>query len=72
MGGRGGGSPQPEFQSFGQWASVSVHLTAAPTLQELHLVPIDNSSNFLQIVSTTPSGAGSRNLRPGKTRKLAE
>lgn len=57
---RGGESLQPEVQSFGQWASVSVHLTASPILRELPLVPVDNSSNFPQIGSSARAGPKAR------------
>lgn len=67
MGMRGGESLQPEVQSFGQWASVSVHLTASPILWELPLVPVDNSSNFPALGSSAQVGPGSQDLRAGKT-----
>lgn len=65
---RGGESLQPEVRSFGQWASVSVHLTASPILRDLSLVPVDNSSSFPAPHRVfSPDEAGSQDLWAGKT-----
>jgi hypothetical protein len=56
LGMRRGESLQSEVQSFGQRASVSVHLTASPILRELPLVPVNNYFNFPQISSSAQWG----------------
>lgn len=63
---RGGESLQSEVYSFGQRADVSVHLTASPILWERPLVPVNNSSNFPHRFFS-PGGAGSQDLRAGRT-----
>lgn len=60
-------SLQPEVQSFGQRASISVCLTASPILPEL---PLGAGRQFFHVPPdrfSAPSGAGSQDLRAGKT-----